>query len=102
MIKVRVDFHRCVIVIGWIPCGLVVQAMDFWVITALWDSKLAYATEFFSYLELSAVFLHNFWWPQPTLPCFRFQYSIKNSKKQEDQDNGFTFNAGGLRRVFAS
>ena len=74
--------------------------MDFGVIIALRDSKLAYATECFSYLELNAVFLHNFWRPQPTLPCFRLQYSIKNSKKQEDQDNGFTFfNAGGLRFV---
>ena len=102
MIRVRVDFHCRVIVIGWIPFGLVVQAMDFGVIRALRDSKLPYATEFFSYLELNAVFLRNFWWLQPTLPCFRFQYSIKNSKKQEDQDKGFTFNAGGLRWVFAS
>ena len=102
VIRVRVDFHCRVIVIGWIPFGLVVQAMDFGVIRALRDSKLPYATEFFSYLELNAVFLHNFWWLQPTLPCFRFQYSIKNSKKQEDQDKGFTFNAGGLRRVFVN
>ena len=30
-------------------------------------------------MESNAVILHNFWRPQPTLPCFRLQYSI--SKK---------------------
>ena len=44
--------------------------MDFGVIIALRDSKLAYATESFIYLESNAVFLHNFWRPQPTLPYF--------------------------------
>ena len=56
---------------SWIPRGLVAQAMDFGVIIALRDSKLAYATESFIYLETNAVFLHNFWRSQPTLPYFR-------------------------------
>ena len=56
-----------------------VQAMDFGVIIALRDSKLAYATYLFIYLESNVVILHNFWRSQPTLPCFRLQNSI--SKK---------------------
>ena len=68
--------------------------MDFWVIIAFRDSKLAYATEFFIYLESNAVFQHNFWRPQPTLPYFRLQYSI--SKKTRT-----TASLSSMQGVFA-
>ena len=45
------------------------------------------------YLESNAVILHNFRRPQPTLPCFRLQYSI--SKKTRTTVSPRFFNAGG-------
>ena len=46
------------------------------------------------YLESNAVILHNFWGPQPTLPCFRLQYSI--SKKTRT-----TVSLSSMQEVFA-
>ena len=46
------------------------------------------------YLESNAVILHNFWGPQPTLPCFRLQYSI--SKKTRT-----TVSLSSMQQVFA-
>ena len=46
------------------------------------------------YLESNAVILHNFWGPQPTLPCFRLQYSI--SKKTRT-----TVSLPSMQEVFA-
>ena len=46
------------------------------------------------YLESNAVILHNFRRPQPTLPCFRLQYSI--SKKTRT-----TVSLSSMQGVFA-
>ena len=46
------------------------------------------------YLESNAVILHNFWGPQPTLPCFRLQYSI--SKKTRT-----TVSLSSMQGIFA-
>ena len=51
--------------------------MDFGVRTSGFEARLCHLI--FIYLESNAVILHNIWRPQPTLPCFRLQYSI--SKK---------------------
>ena len=34
---------------------------------------------FFIYLELNAVILRKFWWPQPTLPCLGLQSGLQYS-----------------------
>ena len=62
---------------SWIPRGLVVQAMDSGVSTSGFEARLCHLI--LNYLESNAAILHNFWRPQPTLPCFGLQYSI--SKK---------------------
>ena len=76
-----------------IPCGLVVQAMDFGASTSGFEARLCNLI-FFIYLESNAVILLEFWRPQPTLPCFGLQYSI--SKKTRT-----TVSLSSMQGVFA-
>ena len=66
--------------------------MDFGVRTSGFEARLCHLI--FIYLESNAVILHNFWRPQPTLPCFRLQYSI--SKKTRT-----TVSLSSMQGVFA-
>ena len=66
--------------------------MDFGVSTSGFEAHLCHLA--FIYLESNVVILHNFWRPQPTLPCFRLQYSI--SKKTRT-----TVSLSSMQGVFA-
>ena len=80
-----------------IPRGLVVQAMDFGASTSRFEARFCHLSFYLFGIECcySTKILASV--THPTLlwaPIFH---------QREDEDNGFTFfNAGGLRRVFAS
>ena len=66
--------------------------MDLGVSTSGFEARLCHLI--FIYLESNAVILNNFLRPQPTIPCFRLQYSI--SKKTRT-----TVSLSSMQGVFA-
>ena len=53
--------------------------MDFRASTSVFEARLCHLI--FISLESNAVILHKFWRPQPTLPCFGLQYSIRKKTR---------------------
>ena len=66
--------------------------MDFRASTSVFEARLCHLI--FISLESNAVILHKFWRPQPTLPCFGLQYSIRKKTRT-------TVSLSSMQGVFA-